>query len=237
MTDSRRGRGAHGAASSLAFLAVTALLAGCTGGLPGLPTSPRSPSGEPSPSRSAGLGDIPPGFIECHGEPPKDGELVADVDLTKLTAPAPPGFVPSSMYSEDNPVEGESQGQYWIPENQLDVLDVAGINVYPQMELGPLAVTCNEISWREILARIEKYHEINGAEVIEETTRSSVAGMPAVREEVSLPRSGRGGYDYVGWWIFGRGQLAHVYCQWTSQAARQQLVDACDTLAATIVVE
>ena len=234
----RRGRGATGVASpfvlAVAVVATTAVLAGCAGGVPGLPGFSSGPTATPSPTGSAGLGDIPPGFIECEGEPPKDGELVADVDLTKLTAPDPPGFERAYGYMEDNPVEGASEGQYWVPEDQLDFLDVASINVYPQMELGPLSVTCNEISWREIIDRIDKYHEINGAEIIEETTRSSVAGMPAVREEVSLPRSG---YDYVGWWIFGRGQLAHVYCQWTSEAARQELVDACDTLAATIVVE
>ncbi|OJX94252.1 hypothetical protein EDD28_2855 [Salana multivorans] len=213
--------------------AAVLLLSGCASPLPGFPGSSATPH-EPTSTGSAGLGDIPQGFIECHGEPPKDGELVADVDLTKLTAPTPPGFRTATGYHEDNPVEGASSGQFWVPVNQLDTLDVASINVYPQMELGPLAVTCDEISWREIVKRIEQYHEINGAQIIEETTRSSVAGMPAVREEVSLPDSG---YDYIGWWIFGRGQLAHVYCQWTSEAARQTLVDACDTLAATIVVE
>ncbi|WP_454301897.1 hypothetical protein [Salana multivorans] len=234
----RRGRGATGVASpfvlAVAVVATTAVLAGCAGGVPGLPGFSSGPTATPSPTGSAGLGDIPPGFIECEGEPPKDGELRCRRRSHELTAPDPPGFVRSSMYHEDNPVEGLSEGQYWIPEDQLDVLDVAGINVYPEMELGPLTVTCDEISWRDIVQRIEQYHEINGAEVIEETTRSSVAGMPAVREEVSLPRSG---YDYVGWWIFGRGRFAHVYCQWTSEAARQELVDACDTLAATIVVE
>lgn len=206
-------------------------LSACGGPIPLLPTTTTP---DPSESGSAGLGDIPPGFIECHGEPPKDGALVADVDLTRLSAPAPPGFESAYGYHEDNPVEGSSTGQYWVPVDQRSILDVASINVYPQMELGPLAVTCDEISWRDIVSRIDTYHQINGADIIEETTRSAVAGLPAVREEVSLPGSG---YDYVGWWIFGRGQLAHVYCQWTSEDARQELIDACDTLAATIVVD
>ena len=38
--------------------------------------------------------------------------------------------------------------------------------------------------------------------------------MPAIREVVKLPR-----YTYEGYWIFGRGQVAHLYCQWVNDEA------------------
>ncbi|TNU77022.1 hypothetical protein FH969_01365 [Miniimonas arenae] len=174
---------------------------------------------------------IPPGFIECDGRPPKDGELVADVDLTTLTAPDPPRFHEASGYYEDNPVEGDWTARYWVPDDQQASLDVINLLVYPQMDLGPLTVTCDMISWRDITDRIATYHEINGAEVIEETTQTSVAGLPAVREVVDLPGSG---YSYLGYWIFGRGQVAHLYCQWVDDEAT--IVAGCEDFIGSVTV-
>lgn len=142
---------------------------------------------------------------------------MAEVDLRTLSAPAPTGFRPGgTLYYEDHPVEGDYEAQYWVPQDQQHPLDVLNLVVYPQLDLGPLTLTCDMLSWREITQRIERYHELNGAEVIEETSRVTVAGLPAVREEVDLPSSG---YRYLGYWIFGRGQVAHLYCQWAQDEA------------------
>lgn len=209
------------------MLALALLLAGCLGGEGAEEPTP-TPSGAAAPTAHR---TVPPGFIECEGRPPKDGELVADVDLTTLSAPVPPGFRAASGYEEDHPVEGAWEATYWVPLDQQDLLDVVNLVIYPQMELGPLTVTCDMISWADITARIAQYHEINGAEVIEETSRTSVAGLPAVREVVALPGSG---YSYVGYWIFGRGQVAHLYCQWVQDEAR--IVAGCEDYIASVTV-
>lgn len=211
------------------------VLAGCgADGNPfgGGPEDPAPTGAAPDPDRPQRT--IPPNFAECGEEEPKDGELVADVDLRNMTADPPPGFEESGGYHEDNPVEGEWTGLYFVPTTQQDTLDVINIVVYPQMELGPLTITCDQVSRAEIERRIEQYHEINGADVIESSEFVTVAGLPAVREVVHLPDSGYSGYSYRGYWIFGRGQVAHVYCQWVVDQAT--IERGCDDLIASLRV-
>ena len=173
---------------------------------------------------------MPPGFIECDGRPPKDGAPVADVDLTAYTDQAPTGFVAASGYSEDLPVEGDWVITAYEPIDQAHGLDVLGMVVYPQMDLGPLTVTCDEISWEDLEARVDQYDEIRGATTVESRERTAVAGLPAVREVVKLPR-----YTYEGYWIFGRGQVAHAYCQWAVNET--QIRQGCQEYLSTLVFE
>ena len=215
-TKVRHHRGRKTVAAGILLLAALGLTA-CTPEREPVPTaSPNAQGLDPQATSSGGTRTVPPGFIECDGRPPKDGELVADVDLTTLRSSVPPGFTQSYRFGEDNPVEGDWEGTYYTPDNAQDSLDVVNLVVYPQMDLGPLTVTCDMISLKDIEARIAKYHEINGATIIEETEVTSVAGLPAVREIVDLPNSGD---SYEGSWIFGRGQVAHLYCQWVNDEA------------------
>lgn len=201
------------AAAGITLLAALALAA-CTPDADPTSSPTQTQSADPQASGAGGTRTVPPGFIECDGRPPKDGELVADVDLTTLRSSVPSGFSESFSYAEDNPVEGDWEGTYYTPDNAQDFLDVINLVVYPQMDLGPLTVTCDMISLKDIEARIAQYHEINGATVIEETEVTSVAGLPAVREVVKLAK-----YSYEGYWIFGRSQVAHLYCQWVNDEA------------------
>lgn len=212
---------------------MTAMVAltGCQGSAPDEPTA--SPSSSPTAS-SAGAPTsnrtIPPGFIECDGRPPKDGAPVADVDLTAYTDQAPDGFVAASGYGEDLPVEGDWVITAYEPLDQAHGLDVLGMVVYPQMDLGPLTVTCDEISWADLEARVDQYDVIREATGVEQRERTTVAGLPAIREVVKLPR-----YTYEGYWIFGRGQVAHAYCQWAVNET--QIRQGCQQYLATLVFE
>ena len=129
------------AAAGITLLAALALAA-CTPDADPTSSPTQTQSADPQASGAGGTRTVPPGFIECDGRPPKDGELVADVDLTTLRSSVPSGFSESFSYAEDNPVEGDWEGTYYTPDNAQDFLDVINLVVDIGAALNPDFTNC-----------------------------------------------------------------------------------------------
>ncbi|PWD49610.1 hypothetical protein C8046_01675 [Serinibacter arcticus] len=179
-------------------------------------TSSSTSTADPGEPRS-----VPPGFLECDDQDrsdataPAGSAAVADVDLTRYAEVTPTGFEPASGYIEDQPVEGDWTVTAFVPVDQAHSLDALGMVVFPEMELGPLEQTCGTVSWADVEARVARYDELRRTVEVAPDERTTVAGLPAVKETVEIPE---GGYTTVAYWIFGRGQVARVWCQWVEDA-------------------
>ncbi|ACQ80463.1 hypothetical protein Bcav_2212 [Beutenbergia cavernae DSM 12333] len=206
-----------------AFLALLALTA-CV---------PDDPTGDPT---SGGPGSASSSSDGQH-RTPKPNQLcdtadkgehdLPEVDFADVQWTVPSGFVSSSAYSEEFPLEGDYIGLYAGPDDGIDTLNALGIVVYPQLELGPLMDACSRISDEAIDARLAQYHEIAPSTVLEGPDRTEVAGLPAVMEVLELPD-----YSWRTYWIFGRDQMMQVVCQWTDH--RDRVEAACVDLVASI---
>jgi hypothetical protein len=143
----------------------------------------------------------------------------------------PEGFVETFKYSEDRPVEHIES--FWAAEPAQDAvpLNVLAVVVYSGLSWGEDIDQCGRVPTTAIDERLASYREGSGAEPIGDLVEVEVSGMPAVQQEVALPE-----YSYRGYWVFGRNQLIHLYCQWTSDAEKDRVLAGCDALVASLEV-
>lgn len=166
--------------------------------------------------------------LACRDSKGEDFPDVMDVDLRNYTWTMPNGFASSSSYIQEDPVEGEYEGQFMIPIKPVASLNVIGIVMYPQLKLGPLVDKCARLDSQAALARLQTYHDILGASVVEAPQKVTIGGLPGFREVLEVnPRD----YTWTSYWVFGRNQLLHVSCQWTDQ--KEIIAQGCDELMAS----
>lgn len=202
------------AASVLGIAVVLASLAACTSDDGGT-----SPSADPSGSFDAAAQadrDARLRALACSDDADPDFPEVADVDLSKFTWTIPNGFVAAPSYSETDPVEGPYRGQFAVPSPQKDSKDVLGSVIYPQLALGPLVDKCDRLDAQAAKKRLAQYHEIQGTTVVEEAQQTTIGGLPAFREVLSIDG---GTQSWQAYWVFGRNQLLQLACQWKGDQA------------------
>ncbi|MBZ2194654.1 hypothetical protein [Occultella gossypii] len=214
MRPARRARRSNRVMAVAAVALTVALVAGC---------DPASPA--PGPGGASGAGDgtatptelrtVPPGFLECSDDPdPKELQL-ADVDLATATWSTPPDFEVVTSYHEDNPVETIESTWYAEPTSPplptLNVLNVLNVVLYSGLDWGDVADDCGRVPLSAIETRLADYREQIDAEPLTDASMTTVAGLPALEQDIGLAS-----YDYHGYWLFAETQLLHVYCQWTS---------------------
>ncbi|CAM3663391.1 hypothetical protein OCAE111667_21010 [Occultella aeris] len=170
---------------------------GAGGGTGATPTEPRT---------------VPPGFLECSDDPdPKELQL-ADVDLATATWSTPSTFEVVTTYHEDNPVETIESTWYAEPTSPpLPTLNVLNVVLYSGLDWGDVADDCGRVPLSAIETRLASYRDQIDAEPLTEASMTTVAGLPALEQDIGLAS-----YDYHGYWLFSETQLLHVYCQWTS---------------------
>jgi hypothetical protein len=212
----------HRGTSALAALALIVGLAGCgtDGGEDEATSSPQEPT------------SIDAALLECGEVTAEDPTLqLPDIDLTAATWDMPEGFVETFEYSEDLPVEHIES--FWVAEPAKDPtpLNVLTVVVYSQLDWGEKIDECGRVPRTAVDSRLEGYNEHNGAEPLTKVREAEVGGLPALEQQVLLPE-----YSYEGLWLFSRDQLLHVYCQWTSEEEKAQVLEACDDLVASVVV-
>ncbi|MFC7406206.1 hypothetical protein [Georgenia alba] len=161
-----------------------------------------------------------------------DGLVLTDTDVTEATWETPSGFTEASGYHEDNPVE--DLAGIWVAEpsdgsaptlNVVNVVRYTGLEWDPATGGGP----CDPVPMGDIEARLARYMDQIGAEPLSDAELTTLAGLPAVTQRVSLAD-----YDYVGWWLFSQQELLHVYCQWTDETYRPVIEAGCDELVASV---
>ncbi|MGC0274697.1 hypothetical protein ACO0LV_17065 [Pseudactinotalea sp. Z1739] len=222
-------------AAALAAAALTGMLLGCTpedevqdpgGAAPGADQA-KKPDGDDSGDRERVT--LPPEFLEC-GDPDAldedEGLMLASLDLAGAQWSTPEGFVETFSYYEDNPVE--NLVDLWVAEPVEDpvILNVVNVAIYDGLDWDGAADGCNRVPLAAVEDRLADYRDQIGAEEISEAEMTLLAGHPAITQSVSLSN-----YDYLGYWLFSRDQLLHLYCQWTSErevieAGCAQLVDS-----------
>lgn len=187
---------------------------------------------DPDASASQAPTAIDPALLDC-GEP-EDGDPVlqlAAADLTAATWTIPEGFVETFAYSEDRPVEHVESFRALEPAEDPVPLNVLTVVVYSELDWGDQIDECGRVPVDVVESRLAGYRETTGAEPLTELELGEVAGLPAVEQDVRLEQ-----YSYRGYWLFGRTQLMHLYCQWTADAEKDRIVKACDDLVASVEV-
>lgn len=224
---------------ALAALTLTALtgLAGCGAlGAGEDPTNDAASSGGPSePGEAATMPtEVPSWLLEC-GQDDKEREeelQLADLDLTAATWTTPPGFVETSSYIEDNPVETLHSTWYAEPTDPpMPSLNVIQVVIYTGLDWDGLADGCGRVPLEAIQEQLARYREQIDAEPLSDAEITTLAGHPAIQQDIGLAS-----YRYTGWWLFSETQLLHLYCQWTPEGDRDVIVRGCDDLAASLQV-
>ncbi len=175
---------------------------------------------------------IDPLLLECGEATDQDPTWqLLDVDLTEATWSMPDGFVETFRYSEDRAVEHIET--FWVAEPTKDAVprNVLTVVVYSEMDWGGDADQCDRVPTTAVDERLLSYNETNGAEALTEAVPTRVAGLPAITQDVALPE-----YSYRGYWIFGRTQMVHLYCQWTSDAEQERILAGCEQLLDSVEV-
>lgn len=175
---------------------------------------------------------IDPALLDCGT--PDDTEATVQLDdiaLTDVSWDMPEGFTETFKYSEDVPVEHIES--FWAAEPATDPVDlnVLAVVVYSQLDWGTSIDECGRVDAAVIGERLTGYREVSGAEPLTEIESLEVAGLPALQQDLGLPE-----YSYRGYWVFGRSQLIHLYCQWTSDAEKTRVLAGCDALVSSLVV-
>ena len=225
------------AAASLTVTASLALLAGCA--IPGFgddgtddPTAGGTP---PGPDESATMPtEIPSWLLECGSDDKdRDEELqLADLDLTTATWAMPAGFEVSTGYHEDNPVETIHSTWYAVPTNPPQpTLNVIQVVIYTGIDWGDLADDCGRVPLEAVEEKLARYRDHIGAEPLTDAEMTTLAGHPAIHQDIGLSR-----YSYTGWWLFSEDQMLHLYCQWTPDGDRAVIERGCDDLVASLQV-
>jgi hypothetical protein len=171
-------------------------------------------------------------LLECGEATDEDATVqLPDIDLTAATWDMPEGFVETFEYSEDLPVEHIES--FWVaePEGDPTPLNVLTVVVYSELDWGEEIDECGRVPRAALDSRLDGYNEHNGAEPLTKVSEAEVGGLPALERQVLLPQ-----YSYEGFWLFSRDQLMHVYCQWTSEEEKAQVLEGCDDLVASVVV-
>lgn len=212
------GRMGHRSISALLAVALMVGLTACAGGFGGTDEEPSEPT------------SIDGALLEC-GDLPEDSAQLAEVDVDAATWAMPSGFVETFAYSEDRAVEHVER--IWVAEPEqdpvpLNVLTVVG---YGGLDWGEDADECGRVPLTAIDERLAGYHAANGAEALTEASTTEIAGLPAVEQDVVLPE-----YSYRGYWVFGRQQLLHLYCQWTDDSQQEGILAACEELIDSVEV-
>lgn len=210
-----------------AFALVAAVLAVAIGGCS---DAGDGVDGETTPSSSPTV--IDPALLEC-GEPSDDDSVLqlSDVDLTAATWMIPEGFVETFIYSEDKPVEHIESFRTLEPESDPVLRNVLTVVVYSGLDWGDAVDECGRVATSVVDERLAGYHETTGAQSLTEVSATEVAGLPAVEQDLRLPE-----YSYRGYWLFSRGQLMHLYCQWTDDSEKDLILEGCDELVASVEV-
>ncbi|TDE90385.1 hypothetical protein EXU48_18195 [Occultella glacieicola] len=222
------------------LLAGAALLAGCA-----TATGDQSDPGGDGPAgagRGSGSGgmeggptappSVPPGFLECPDQPGDEELQLADVDLTTAVWATPTGWADASGYSEDNPIEEILEN--WVGEpvdEPLPRLNVGAVVIYGGLDWTDLADQCGRVPITAIEEQLGRYRDQIGAEPLSEVERLTIAGLPALHQDIRLTS-----YDYTGYWVFSENQLLHAYCQWTDEAYRAPIEDGCLQIVESLTV-
>ncbi|UFU04410.1 hypothetical protein LQF12_07505 [Ruania suaedae] len=228
-------------------LVLATVLSGCQvlGGGPDGPGLPTGPGGTDSPTGTDGTGQepprtIPPQLLEC-GDPQArekggDGE---QVDLTEIavaseaTWTVPAGYMDADGYYDDLAYETQTFMVTLVPQDpSYDTLDLLGVLGYEGLDWGELARECGEVPVEAMLERVQQYQEALGSQALGEAELTEVAGLPAVTQEMRIPR-----YDFRGYWLFSQTELLFIGCQWTSPGARTEIIRACEELVAGVQVD
>lgn len=202
------------------LLGVTGLAA-CAGPFGGTDEEPATPSTPTS---------IDGALLEC-GELSEDSAQLAEIEVDVATWQMPDGFVETFAYSEDRAVEHVER--IWVaePEQDPEPLNVLTVVGYGALDWGEGADECGRVPLAAIDERLAGYHVANGAEALTEASPTEIAGLPAVEQDVQLPE-----YSYRGYWVFGRQQLLHLYCQWTDESQKEIILAACEELVDSVEV-
>lgn len=224
--------------ATLAAVVAVVLLAGCA--VPGFgdedmgdPTG-GSTSWEPDEDATMPT-EIPSWLLECGAEDKgeRDESLqLSTLDLTQATWDMPDGYTEASGYVEDNPVE--TLYSNWVAESTdppMPSLNVLSLVLYTDVDWGGLADGCGRVPIEAVEEKLARYRDQIGARPLGDAEMTTLAGLPAIRQEIGLSS-----YDYTGWWLFSETQLLHLYCQWTEERYRDDIVAGCEAVAATLVV-
>ncbi|WP_420111449.1 hypothetical protein [Pseudactinotalea sp.] len=230
-----RSRGTRGL---LVAVAAAALLASCA--IPGFgneetedPTDAGT-SWEPDEDATMPT-EIPSWLLECGGDDKgeRDESLqLSTLDLTQATWSMPDGYTEASGYIEDNPVE--TLHSNWVAEPTdppMPRLNVLSLVLYTGVDWGDLADGCGRVPLEAVEEKLARYRDQIAAESLGDAEMTTLAGLPAIRQEIGLSS-----YDYTGWWLFSEDQLLHLYCQWTAERYRDEIVAGCEAVAASLVV-
>lgn len=212
---------------------VSLLLAGCGGA----EEEPGPGQGKGVPQQGGSDDDppatLPPEFLEC-GDPdsldPDRGLMLAELDLTSARWSTPEGFTETFSYYEDNPVE--NLVDLWVAEPQNDpvILNVVNVAIYDGLDWAEAANPCGRVPLDAVEDRLAGYREQIDAQELAEAEMTHIAGHPAITQQLSLAD-----YDYVGYWLFSKDQLLHLYCQWTTE--RDTIETACEELVDSLQVD
>lgn len=171
-------------------------------------------------------------LLECGDTADADSTMpLTDLDLTTAEWAMPEGFVETFRYSEDKPVEHIDS--FWAAEPETDPVprNVLTVVVYTRLDWGEDIDECGRVPIAAVDERLASYREGNDAEPLTEETTTEIAGLPALEQDLVLDE-----YSYRGYWVFGRDQMIHLYCQWTSDAERDRVLTGCDDLVASLEV-
>jgi len=178
--------------------------------------------------------EVPSWLLECgrdKGDRDEALQLTA-LDLTQAAWSMPAGFTAASGYVEDNPVE--ILHSEWVAEPTdppLPSLNVINVVIYTGVDWADLADGCGRVPLEAVEEKLARYRDQIGAQPLGEAEMTTLAGLPAIGQEIGLSS-----YDYTGYWVFSESQLLHLYCQWTDEAYRAAIVAGCDALAASVTV-
>ena len=211
-----------------AAVAVGALGACDPGGAD--PPDPPSTTAGGRAGAGSGTATVPPGLLECGKPTDTDkGLMLSELDLSTATWPMPSGFAETFLYHEENPVEEVVSTWSAEPVPAVDVLNIVNVIVYTGLDWGDLADDCGRVPVSAVEERLAGYNSQIGAEPVSEATMTTVAGQPAIEQQIHLDT-----YDYHGYWLFSQDQLLHAYCQWTND---ETLIEAgCAELIPSIQV-
>lgn len=208
---------------ALATVAVVTMLAGC-GALGG--------DADDEPDEDATSTTIDAALLECGDPTNGDPTLqLTDVDLSAATWEMPDGFAETFEYKEDYAVEHVESFWAAIAEEDPVPLNVLAVVVYSDVDWGEAADECGRVAVTAIEERLTTYMQQTGATALGEATSTEIAGQPAMQQDLSLPE-----YSYRGYWVFGRTQLVHLYCQWTGDDTRDAILAGCEDLLASFEV-
>lgn len=179
--------------------------------------------------------EVPSWLLECGAEDHKerDTELqLAAIDLTTATWSMPAGFTASTSYVEDNPVEALHSTWYAVPTQPAQPpLNVIQVVIYTGLDWEGLADGCGRVPLAAIEDKLAQYREQIHAEPLGEAEMTTLAGHPAIHQDIGLSR-----YSYTGWWLFSQTQLLHLYCQWTTDGDRAVIEGGCEDLVSSLRV-